>query len=83
MCELRIFARGLRPQGRRYVHLSEERQDAWQVAERRRGRPVLLRIDAARLHADGAAFRRSGTGVWLVEHVPPAYLSLYPRGPQS
>lgn len=75
----RILSRGLRPQGRRYVHLSETRDDAWQVAGRRRGRSVLLAVDAAALHGDGAAFRRSGAGVWLVEHVPPAYLSLYPR----
>jgi putative RNA 2'-phosphotransferase len=41
----------------------------------RRGKPVILRIDAARMHADGHSFLQSANGVWLTDHVPPAYIT--------
>ena len=69
-----ILRDGLRPMKRHAVHLSADRVTAAQVGQRR-GRPVLLQVDAARLHADGGAFRVTGNQVWLVDHVPPAYLS--------
>ena len=40
----------------------------------RRGKPVVLTIDARQMVADGHVFFRSANGVWLVEPVPPAYL---------
>jgi putative RNA 2'-phosphotransferase len=68
-----ILASGLRPGSRRLVHLSEDVATARAVG-RRRGEPVVLQVDAARLHAAGHAFRRSSNGVWLTDAVPPAYL---------
>ncbi len=65
-----IRAEGLRPMGRHHVHLSPDRDTAARVGGRR-GRPVLLEIDAAGLAADGSEFRCSANGVWLVDHVPP------------
>lgn len=65
---------GLRPMNRQAVHLSPDRQTAQRVGARR-GRPVVLAVDAAAMHADGHVFRVSGNGVWLVDAVPPAYLS--------
>jgi RNA:NAD 2'-phosphotransferase (TPT1/KptA family) len=41
----------------------------------RHGRPLVLVVDAARMHADGCAFCRSDNGVWLTELVPTAYLA--------
>lgn len=69
-----ILRDGLRPQQRHHVHLSTEIRTAMQVGNRR-GEAVLLRIDAARMHADGHVFYRSENGVWLTDHVPPTYLS--------
>jgi putative RNA 2'-phosphotransferase len=40
----------------------------------RRGRPVILVVDAVAMHRDGHAFYRSANGVWLTDAVPPAYL---------
>ena len=37
---------------------------------------VLLGVDAAAMHAAGAVFYRSDNGVWLVDAVAPAYLSV-------
>jgi putative RNA 2'-phosphotransferase len=42
----------------------------------RRGRAAVLRVDAAGLAATGVAFTRSANGVWLVDAVPPAFLTV-------
>jgi RNA:NAD 2'-phosphotransferase (TPT1/KptA family) len=41
----------------------------------RHGRPVIFAIDAAAMHGDEFTFYRSDNGVWLVDHVPPEYLT--------
>ena len=68
-----ILREGLEPMGRLQVHLSADRATARAVGARR-GRPVVLVVDAARLAAKGVPFRRAENGVWLVDRVPPAYL---------
>jgi putative RNA 2'-phosphotransferase len=68
-----IRREGLLPRGRHHVHLSADRATALRVGARR-GRPVLLHVDAAAMAAVGIEFRRSGNGVWLVDAVPPQYL---------
>ena len=69
-----IVTQGLRPGARHAVHLSQDRETAERVGARR-GRPVVLRVDAAAMTRDGAAFTRSANGVWLVDAVPPRYLT--------
>ncbi|MDK3255000.1 RNA 2'-phosphotransferase [Blastococcus capsensis] len=69
-----ILAEGLRPGRRHAVHLSPDAETA-RAAGSRRGRPVVLRVDAARLASDGGRFARSANGVWLIEAVAPGYLS--------
>ena len=68
-----ILADGLHPAARRYVHLSADEATARRVGQRH-GSPVVLRVDAAAMHADGHAFYRSANGVWLTGAVPPRYL---------
>lgn len=65
---------GLRAGERNHVHLSADVSTARQVGERR-GAPVVLGIDAKRMHVDGHAFWLASNGVWLAEHVPPGYIS--------
>ncbi len=72
-----ILAEGLRPMGRRHVHLSADVAAAEQVG-RRRGRPVVLAVDAAGMDAEGRPFWRADNGVWLTGAVPPAFLSEVP-----
>ncbi|MEU3020579.1 RNA 2'-phosphotransferase [Nocardiopsis sp. NPDC007018] len=68
-----IRREGLRPMNRHHVHLSVDRGTARAVGARR-GAPVVLTVDAARMHADGHPFGVSGNGVWLTGSVPPGYL---------
>jgi putative RNA 2'-phosphotransferase len=68
-----IRAEGLRPMNRHDVHLSPDRDTAARVGARR-GRPVVLTVDAGAMHRDGHVFHVSANGVWLTEAVPPQYL---------
>lgn len=68
-----IFRDGLRPMARHDVHLSATVETAVRVGSRR-GRPVVLVVDAAAMAAAGHEFRVSANGVWLVPAVPPNYL---------
>ncbi|GAB2517833.1 RNA 2'-phosphotransferase [Nocardiopsis aegyptia] len=68
-----ITAEGLLPMRRHDVHLSPDEATARRVGSRR-GAPVVLTVDAGRMHDDGHAFRVTGNGVWLVPAVPPEYL---------
>ncbi|MFI6344911.1 RNA 2'-phosphotransferase [Streptomyces sp. NPDC050560] len=68
-----IRAEGLRPMNRHAVHLSPDRETALRVGARR-GRPVVLTVDAAAMHGAGHTFSVSANGVWLTAAVPPAYL---------
>ena len=68
-----IRAEGLLPMDRRLVHLSATADTAEQVGARR-GRPVVLRVDAAGAHAVGHPYYRSANGVWLTDRVPPRFL---------
>jgi putative RNA 2'-phosphotransferase len=70
-----IFREGLRPMKRHAVHLSAAVDTARTVGARR-GKPVILAVDAAAMAADGHEFQVSANGVWLTAAVPPAYLSL-------
>ncbi|MGV9253521.1 RNA 2'-phosphotransferase [Streptomyces sp. NPDC003697] len=68
-----IRTEGLRPMRRHDVHLSADRVTATRVGARR-GRPVVLSVDAAAMHRDGHVFHVSANGVWLTQAVPARYL---------
>ena len=59
---------------RHHVHLSKEVETASKVGARR-GKPVILKVNAGRLHGDGHKFFVSANGVWLTDSVPPSYLT--------
>lgn len=70
-----IRAEGLKKMNRHDVHLSPDEQTAAKVGQRR-GKPIILAIDSAKMAADGYKFRVSANGVWLTDHVPPQYIRL-------
>ncbi len=69
-----IKAQGLIKGQRHHVHLSVLRNTAVEVG-RRHGRPVVITIAAAAMHAAGHVFFLSANGVWLTEAVPAEYLA--------
>ncbi|WP_234443035.1 RNA 2'-phosphotransferase [Streptomyces cellulosae] len=68
-----IRTEGLRAMNRHDVHLSPDRETATRVGARR-GRPVVLSVDADAMHRDSHLFHVSANGVWLTKAVPPEYL---------
>ena len=68
-----VLREGLRPGKRTHVHLSADEETARRVGARR-GRPVVLAVDAQGAAAAGVAFALSGNGVWLADHVPAAFV---------
>jgi putative RNA 2'-phosphotransferase len=68
-----ILHKGLNKMARHHVHLSATVAAAEAVG-RRRGRPVVLVVDAAAMYRDGFVFYCSANGVWLTNAVPPKYL---------
>jgi putative RNA 2'-phosphotransferase len=77
-----VFREGLLAGRRHHVHLSADQATAIRVGSRR-GRPVVLRVDAARMAADGEEFRLSTNGVWLALAVPARYLTRLPDGEEK
>lgn len=68
-----IKKEGLKPMSRLYVHLSSYYDTALEVGKRH-GEPVVLKIDAKRMHEDGIKFYLSNNGVWLTKYVDVKYI---------
>ncbi|KAG8154326.1 RNA 2'-phosphotransferase [Burkholderia catarinensis] len=64
-----IRAQGLKPGARHHVHLSPDIRTALAVGTRY-GVPVILEIDAQRMHRQGHTFFVAENGVWLTDAVP-------------
>ena len=72
-----VREKGLLRGKRHHVHLSADRETAARVGQRR-GRPVVLVVEAGRMRREGNPFFQSENGVWLTHMVPPTYLQ-FPR----
>jgi putative RNA 2'-phosphotransferase len=69
-----IRDKGLLRGARHHVHLSADLATATKVGGRR-GKPVVLTIDARAMSEAGHTFYRSTNGVWLVDAVPAAFIA--------
>ena len=70
-----IQHQGLVKGRRHHVHLSPDRETARRVGQRH-GEPVVLQVASGAMDRDGHVFYQSANGVWLVEAVPPHYLTI-------
>lgn len=70
-----ILSGGLKPGERHYVHLSEDEQTAIAVGQRY-GKPVVLKIEALRMHQQGFKFLQADNKVWLIESVPFQFITV-------
>lgn len=64
----------IRRMQRHGVHLQAEPEKAWQSARRWKKVPVVLKIDAEQMDADGIQFGLSDNGVWCTEQVSVMYI---------
>src|SRR3954452_18200597 len=69
-----ILQDGLIRGKRHHVHLSKDVETATKVGARR-GKPVILTVDAGGMRRDGHTFFLSANGVWLTDAVPPRFLA--------
>ncbi|MEQ5206067.1 RNA 2'-phosphotransferase [Proteus sp. fly-1067] len=70
-----IFNQGLIPNGRQYVHLSQDHKTAVNVGNRH-GKAVVLIVDSEKMFSDGFEFYQADNGVWLTLSVPVKYLKI-------
>lgn len=70
---LQLDSEGLVAGARHHVHLSQDVETAWQVGQRY-GSPVILEVDALRMHEQGCEFFQADNGVWLTQAVPGEFL---------
>jgi putative RNA 2'-phosphotransferase len=68
-----IKKKGLLPMNRHHVHLSSDIETAKKVGARR-GKPVILEIDAKTMQDLGFKFFISDNGVYLTDSVPKRYI---------
>ena len=72
---VRIIWEGLKPMSRQYVHLSSDIATAQKVGKRHDDCPVILMVDATKMHNDGFKFYHTGNDTtWLCESVPFKYI---------
>lgn len=65
---------GLIKKSRQHVHLSSTIETAKAVGSRH-GKPIVLTINALKMHQDGFLFYLSDNQVWLTDAVPVNYIS--------
>ena len=70
-----ILKSGLDKRNRQFVHLSQDINTAINVGKRH-GSPVVLKIDAIKMHNDGIKFFVSENNVVLTNYVNPKYFSI-------
>ncbi|MCV9927743.1 RNA 2'-phosphotransferase [Flavobacterium sp. LS1R49] len=68
-----IKKEGLQKMSRQHVHLSQDRETAIKVGGRR-GKPIILTINAKKMYQDGFKFYLSENNVWLTDVVPVKYI---------
>lgn len=71
-----ILQKGLIPGSRNHVHLSADTQTAT-IVGKRHGKPIIFIVRAREMEQAGFLFYLSENKVWLTEHVPVQYLTLF------
>jgi len=70
----KILREGLKPMGRRWVHLSSTIEVAREVGYRRTRNPVILEIDVEKARKDGIKFYKATDRVYLCREIPLKYI---------
>ena len=81
-----VKAQGLRPLGRQYVHLSEEKSEAEEIARRHDDGSLVVTVRAQEAAQRGVPFYRPTNGLYLVGHLPSQFMDMessYGRKPRK
>jgi len=68
-----IKQEGLQKRSRHDVHLSIDKATATNVGSRR-GKPIILTINALQMYEEGYLFYKSANDVWLTAEIPSKYI---------
>jgi len=71
-----IDRKGISRQQRLYVHLTDDREQAWKSATRRKTDGIVYAIDTVKMQRFGIVFYRAENGVWLTKRVPYSVLQV-------
>ena len=74
---LSIMQKGLKPQQRQYVHLSQDLGTAIEVGKRRENTPTILLVKAKDAFENGISFYSGNDRVWLSDEIPTQYIDIY------
>lgn len=69
-----IKSEGLKPMKRQYIHLSSNREIAYQVGQRKARSPVILTIESGKAHNHNIKFYQGNKVVWLADYIPPQFI---------
>ena len=72
-----IWQKGLLPQNRQYVHLSQDTETAYNVGARHDNKVIILKIDAKRAWDEGILFYYGNKNIWLADKIPIGYIEEY------
>lgn len=73
----KILSEGLKPMGRKYVHLSETIHLALKVGGRKAKTPALLRVYSRMAHNAGIGFYVGKEGVFLSDEIETKYIEVF------
>ena len=71
-----LLEAGIKPGGRRWVHLSKTVTTACNAGRVHHAHPLIIEVDTIQMQADGNTVYRAGTTVYLTEDVPSEYCQL-------
>ncbi len=69
-----IKKEGLKPQKRRYVHLSADKETALEVGSRHDEKPVVLTVKAREAYRAGIFFTKTAPKIFLSGPIPPEFI---------
>lgn len=68
-----ILREGIKPRSRKYVHLSKNKHEAWEVGRRKTKNPIVLTVKAREAFQKGMKFYDMG-GVVLTQTIPAEFV---------
>jgi putative RNA 2'-phosphotransferase len=68
-----ILREGIKPMNRKYVHLSKNKHEAWEIGRRKTKNPIILTVKAREAFQKGMKFYDMG-GVVLTQMIPAEFV---------